>query len=48
MEKTGLNLRLDKCSVLIIKAGKECTTKSVKTTDQKIIEGLRGGSFMNI
>ena len=43
MEKTGLNLGLDKCSVLTIKAGKECTTKSVKITDEKIIEGLKEG-----
>ena len=45
MEKTGLNLGLDKCSVLTIKAGKECTTKSVKITDEKIIEGLKEGKF---
>ena len=45
MEKTGLNLGLDKCSVLAIKAGKECTTKSVKITDEKIIEGLKEGKF---
>ena len=45
MEKTGLNLGLDKCSVLTIKAGKERTTKSVKITDEKIIEGLKEGKF---
>ena len=45
MEKTGLNLGLDKCSVLTIKAGKECTTKSVKITDEKIIERLKEGKF---
>ena len=39
MEKTGLNLGLDKCSVLTIKAGKGFTTKSVKITDEKITEG---------
>ena len=38
MEKTGLNLGLDKCSVLTIKAEKECTTNIVKITDEKIIE----------
>ena len=31
------NLGPDKCSVLTIKAGKECTTSSVKKTDEKII-----------
>ena len=45
MEKTGLNLGLDECSVLTIKAGKESTTKSVKITDEKIIEGLKEGKF---
>ena len=45
MEKTGLNLGLDKCSVLTIKAGKECTTKSVKITNEKIIKGLKEGKF---
>ena len=45
MENTGLNLGLDKCSVLTIKAGKECTTKIVKITDEKIIEGLKEGKF---
>ena len=45
MEKTGLNLGLDKCSVLIIKVGKECTTKSVKITDERITEGLKEGKF---
>ena len=45
IEKPGLNLGLDKCSVLTIKAGKECTTKSVKITDKKIIEGLKEGKF---
>ena len=45
MEKTGLNLGLDKCSVLTMKAGKECTTKSVKITDEKITEGLKEGKF---
>ena len=38
-------LGLDKCSVLTIKAGKECTTNSVKLTDEKIIEGLKEGKF---
>ena len=41
MEKTGLNVGLDKCLVMTIKAGKECTTNSVKITDEKIIEGLK-------
>ena len=45
MEKTGLNLGLDKCSVLTIKAGKECTTKSVKITDEKIIVGVKEEKF---
>ena len=45
MEKTGLNLGLDKCSVLTIKEGKECATKSVKITDEKITEGLKEGKF---
>ena len=45
MEKIGLNLGLDKCSVLRTKAGKECTTKSAKITDEKIIEGLKEGKF---
>ena len=45
MEKTGLNVGLDKCSVLIIKAGKECTTKSVKIIDEKIIERLKEWKF---
>ena len=45
MEKPGLNLGLDKCSVLTIKAGKECTTKSVKITDEKITEGLKEGKL---
>ena len=45
MEKTGLNLGLNKCSVLTIKAGKECTTNNVKITDEKITEGLKEGKF---
>ena len=45
MEKTGLSLGLDKCSVLTIKAGKECTTKCVKITDQTIIQGPKEGKF---
>ena len=45
IEKRGLNLGLDKCSVLTIKAGKECTTKGVKITDGKIIERLKEGKF---
>ena len=45
MEKTGLNLGLDNCSVLPIKTGKECTTNSVKITHKKIIEGLKEGRF---
>ena len=43
MEKKGF--RLDKCSVLTIKAGKDCTTKSVKITDEKITERLKEGKF---
>ena len=39
------DLGLDKCSVLTIKAGKECTTKGVKITDKKIIEELKEGKF---
>ena len=30
---------------MTVKAGKECTTKSVKTADEKIIEGLKEGKF---
>ena len=45
MEKTGLNLGLDKCSVLTRKAGKDCTTNLAKITDEKITEGLKEGKF---
>ena len=45
IEKTGLNLGLDKCSVLTVKAGKECTANSVKITDKKIIEGPKDEKF---
>ena len=45
MESIGLNLRRDKCSILNIKVGKECTTDSVSLTEEKVIEGLSEGNF---
>ena len=45
MESIGLNLRRDKCSILNIKAGKECRTDSVSLTEEKVIEGLNEGNF---
>ena len=45
MGSTGLNKGLDKCSILNIKAEKECTADSVSLTEEKLIEGLDEGNF---